>query len=189
MNICSVFFVFFQFQANRRLFVAHWDFKSYDTKKLCFYYISALTTLSVRCGSDNEQGWCWGWSAAKVWSFGGSLRTSSCFEDRSKRRNGTEKHRRAEFSQDFHAPFHCKICMLSIRHTSQGDQDFFFPSCPWCCFDNTAHFKHAFHMWVHLTIPLWCFMHTMATEPWGFKWRVSLGGRVAVNYYSQFERG
>lgn len=32
-------------------------------------------------------------------------------------------------------------------------------------------------------------MHTTATEPRGFKWRVSLGERVAVNYYSQFARG
>lgn len=156
--------------------------------KNCAFITSVhFRLLSVRC--DNEQGRCWGWSVAKVWGFGGSLRTSSCLEDPSKRRNGTEKHRRAAFSQDFHAPFHCKICMLSIRHTSQGDQDFFPPSCPWCCFDNTVHFKHAFHMWVHLTIPLWRFMHTMTTEPRGFKWRVSLRERVAVNYYSQFARG
>lgn len=32
-------------------------------------------------------------------------------------------------------------------------------------------------------------MHTTATEPRGFKWRVSLGERVAVNDYSQFARG
>lgn len=118
--------VFSSVEANRWLSVAHWNFKSKDTQKLCFYYISALLTIS--------QMWQWQRTrsvlrliVAKVWGFRGSLRTRSCFEDLSKRRNGTEKHRKAEFSQDFHAPFPCKICVLSIRHGSQGDQRFFFP--------------------------------------------------------------